>query len=175
MTAMTQERQAPGRIRRPAAGIDIDPRLLVAWRNGRALSRQEMSDRIRNLGWKDDRDAPLVFSRDAIAKIENGYRRPRPLTLRAICAVLECSPPDLMPGGSAAPMTTEAAERAQRLDHNEGMREFARANGFTYRNPDTGRVYYSKTLRECYAAHLAQQDQEQDPEQDPGHGELLAG
>jgi transcriptional regulator with XRE-family HTH domain len=243
MTTMTEVRPArPARtaIRRPASGIAIDPAKLTWWRDRRALSRQDLSDRIALLyldghpdalpfthraasltredddglvvvrywdpefrgeqerSFRDDTEAHLfkltadaalpshrpVFSvpgpadrvcehegcgapvaggltRDAIAKIENGERRPKARTLRALCAALSTPhetvlPEHLQPGGPPLALSPAAQDRQARKDYNTGMRDFADALGRPdlYRNSNN-RVYYSKELREMYEAYLA--------------------
>jgi len=60
MTTMTEERPArPARtdIRRPASGIAIDPAKLTWWRDRRALSRQDLSDKITLLYLNGHEDA----------------------------------------------------------------------------------------------------------------------
>lgn len=89
MAGMNSARERKTTIRRPAAGIAIDPAKLIALRERHALSRQDLADLVL-IGGKP-------MSRDAIAKIENGARRPKPATLRAICDALKCTPADLLP------------------------------------------------------------------------------
>src|SRR6516165_5690271 len=77
MTTATEEpaRAAdPARagIRRPASGIAIDPARLIWWRDFRAMSRQDVSDRLAEMWLAGHRDA-LPFS----------HRRARVLTGRA--------------------------------------------------------------------------------------------
>lgn len=184
MTTMTEER-APARpaqrtIRRPASGIPIDPARLTAWRERRAMSRQDLADAIAALGWADDNGRRLTYTRDAIAKSENGHRRPKPRTLKALCAALSadgdpCEPRDLMPGGLPVQLPPAARKRRLRLDYNADMRLFAETSGFAFRNPVTGRVYYSRGLREAYAQHvldLAVAGSGEDGPQDDGTADL---
>lgn len=190
MTAMTEERtdrqDRPARtaIRRPASGIAIDPDRLTWYRERLGWSRQDLSDKITELGLlpvrhlkaPDDGHRAQAgpdrgtcttcgdkisdgLSRDAIAKIENRTRKPKPRTVRALCEALSLpddpvTPLDLMPGGPALTPHAEADARRDRLDHNRELREFAKANDFPYKNPDTGRVYYSVALRQAYAQHV---------------------
>lgn len=161
MTATEEQTDRPGRpaIRRPASGISIDPGRLTWFREARGWSRQELADAITRLGWKDDKGEPLTVSRDALNKIENATRKPKAQSLRAICAALSeadapVRPRDLMPGGPVLAPHSEADSRRARLDYNRELREFAKAHGIEYKNPETGRVYYCKALREMYAQHV---------------------
>lgn len=97
------------------------------------------------------------FSRDSVNKIERGERRPKARTLRAFCQILGCTPGDLMPGGRRLP---EGRTRARRelQDYNAGMRAFADKHGISYRHPETGRIRYSRELREAWASYLAGQE-----------------
>ena len=102
------------------------------------------------------------LTRDAIAKIENGERRPKAITLRALCAALSTEhetvlPEHLQPGGPPLALSPAARDRQARKDYNEGMRDFADAIGREelYRNANN-RVYYSKELREMYERFLAE-------------------
>ncbi len=91
-------------IRRPASGVDIDTRKLIAMRSLRALTRLELQNLTRKL---DPEGKGL--SRDAIAKIENGQRRPKTETFRKLCKALNCEAAELLPGGNGAvpvPLTT---------------------------------------------------------------------
>lgn len=87
-TAGTRERKTS--IRRPASGVAIDPERLRRMRERRALNRQQLAEMVIMPNGKP-------MSRDAIAKIENGARRPKPATLRALCDALGCEPDDLLP------------------------------------------------------------------------------
>jgi transcriptional regulator with XRE-family HTH domain len=203
MTSMTEARPARlarTAIRRPASGIVIDPAKLTWWRDRRAMSRQDLSDRITVL-WLDghpdalpfthagvpaDRHAALPprpvpgsiadprtctqcgerisggLTRDAIAKIENGERRPKARTLRALCAALSTKhetvlPEHLQPGGPPLALSPAAQDRQARKDYNEGMRDFADALGRPelYKNANN-RIYYSRDLRDMYERFLAE-------------------
>jgi transcriptional regulator with XRE-family HTH domain len=153
---MKQERQeqhqlpAPAAIRRPASGISIDPGRLMWWRESLGWSRQELSDEITALDLKDKDGAPLTVTRDAISKIENGERQPKSRTLRALCAGLRCTPRDLMPDSTQLTPHMSAEARRNRLAHNRELRLFARQHGIRYKNPVSGRVYYSVPLREAF-------------------------
>jgi DNA-binding Xre family transcriptional regulator len=80
-------------------------------RENRGLERDELSDRITEVAIerdiRDNRGDHVKYSRDAVAKLENGERRPKMFTFEAICAALECDPADLQvdfPGASRPPM-----------------------------------------------------------------------
>lgn len=180
MPAMTQERQEqafPGTSKRPASGIAIDPARLAWYRDNRGWSRQDLSRAVTALGLTAEDGAPLTVSRDAIAKIESGEHKPKGRTLRALCEALSRErvpqfengvytgdvwelaervwPRDLMPGGPLLPLHEETEARNARLAHNQDLREFAVAWGIRYRNPVSGRVYYSRPLRDAYALSVA--------------------
>jgi transcriptional regulator with XRE-family HTH domain len=162
MPAMTQERQdqaAPAAVRRPASGVAIDPSRLAWYRESDDMghptwSRQDLSDAVARLRLTEDGE-PLTVTRDAIAKIENGERRPKARTVRALCAALGISVRDLMTGGDQLVPHDDAEERRLRLAHNKDLRSFARAHGIQYRNPVSGRVYYSVPLETAFAASVA--------------------
>jgi transcriptional regulator with XRE-family HTH domain len=66
----------------------------------RYLRIQQLEQLKGSLGPSEIPGAPRqdeLFSRDAIAKIENGTRRPKASTLRALCQALNCEPRDLLP------------------------------------------------------------------------------
>jgi transcriptional regulator with XRE-family HTH domain len=176
-----QEERQPARVpvRRPASGIVIDPKRLIAWRSRRALSRAELAARISALGWADEETGkPVRYTRDAIAKAENGYRQPKPRTVRALCAALSteddpCQPLDLQPDGPEVELPPAARRRLARLDYNTAMREFALAHGFRYKDPDSGRVYYPRRLREAYAQHVLDLAIRDSDGQDPPDGEIV--
>ena len=158
MPVMTQERQdppAPATIRRPMSGIAIDPGRLTWYRENRPWSRQDLSDAVARLDLEDENGGELTVTRDAIAKIENGERKPKARTVRALCAALGISVSDLLPGGDPLVPHAGAEERKLRLAHNKDLRAFARAHGIQYRNPVSGRVYYSVPLEVAFAASVA--------------------
>lgn len=151
MTTTTEERT---KITRPGAGFAVDPGRVMAMRFRRLLKRPQMSARIAALGLTDEDGRPVRLGRDAIGKIETGQRKPSLDALRAICAVLDCTPDDLTPGGPVITLPKAARERQARLAHNGELREFAIERGLRYKNPNTGRVYYGKKLREAYARYV---------------------
>lgn len=167
MPVMTEERQGQATrasVRRPASGVTIDPARLAWYRESDDMghpvwSRQDLSRAVARLALEDE-DGPLTVTRDAIAKIENGERKPKARTVRALCAALGVGVRDLMPGGEELAPHAGAAERKLRLAHNRELRAFARAHGIRYRNPSSGRVYYSVPLREAWAAAVGGADDE---------------
>jgi transcriptional regulator with XRE-family HTH domain len=140
------------------SGIAIDPGRLTWHResddNHPIWSRQDLSDAVARLGLTDENGDPLTVTRDAIAKIENGERKPKARTVRALCEALAVGVRDLMPGGDPLVPHAGAEERKLRLAHNRDLRAFARAHGIQYRNPVSGRVYYSVPLEEAFAASV---------------------
>lgn len=154
MSVMTEEK--PGQaIRRPASGISIDPYRLTWYREDKPWSRQDLSDAVARLELLDEAGEPLTVTRDAIAKIENGERKPKARTIRALCQALGVTVRDLMPGGVPLAPHDDAEERRLRLAHNRDLRDFARAHGIRYRNPVSGRVYYSVPLKDAFDASVA--------------------
>jgi len=141
------------RITRPGSGVAIDPRRLMAMRHIKDLKRNQLAARIRELDLRDDKDRPILIGVDHLGKLETGQRKPSQDAFRALCAALECSPLELMPGGPALTMPKAARDQKARLDYNDELRRFAIPRGLRYKNPRTGRVYYGKRLREAYA-HL---------------------
>lgn len=113
VSAMTEERpdQAPVRKSRPGSGVLIDPAKLTWMRNNRKLTRKQLSDKIREVsleqGITDDHEVPVTYSQDAVAKLENGERKPKMYTFEALCAALDCEPADLQedfPGSARLPL-----------------------------------------------------------------------
>lgn len=82
-------RTARTTIKRPGAGVDIDRGRLVRMREVRLLSRAQLAARMSVNGFS--------ITPDAIAKIENGYRRPKTVTLGKLCEALDCTPEELLP------------------------------------------------------------------------------
>lgn len=158
MSVMTEERRDQAAVRRPASGITIDPGRLIWHREDRIWSRQDLSDAVTRLGLLDENGGPLTVTRDAIAKIENGERKPKARTVRALCAALGITVRDLMPDGEPLAPHASSEERQLRLGHNKDLRAFARAHGIQYRNPVSGRVYYSVPLRDAFSASVSGAD-----------------
>ena len=146
----------PADARRPSAGISIDPARLTWWRWSRGWSRQDLSDAIAALHLiNEDSGQHVTITRDAIAKNENGERKPLPVNVRAYCAALStpenpCLPHDLLPGGPPLTPHEDLLTRRSRLDHNRELRAFAIRHGIRYKNDGSGRIYYSKLLRAAY-------------------------
>lgn len=89
-------------IKRPGAGIDIDRDRLIRMRQDRLLSRAQLAEKMSGNGYS--------ITPDAIAKIENGWRRPKTATLARMCKALDCEPSDLLPPGEAKPPRGTAQE-----------------------------------------------------------------
>ena len=105
MTSRSANRNAG---RRPGAGVDIDSGRLIRMRQVKLQSRSDLALKMSNgpcgtcgrpysHAPECPRASEFTITPDAIAKIENGYRRPKPITLGKLCAVLECQPEDLLP------------------------------------------------------------------------------
>lgn len=73
--------------KRPAEGLVAESSSIAALRETKGWSQRELAGEVGR----------QLFSRDAIAKIENGTRRPKASTLRALCQALNCEPRDLLP------------------------------------------------------------------------------
>lgn len=84
-------RPARTAIKRPGAGVTIDRDRLVRMREVKLLSRAQLAAKMST-----DPDE-FKITPDAIAKIENGYRRPKTSTLSRLCEALGCEPEDLLP------------------------------------------------------------------------------
>jgi hypothetical protein len=143
------------RITRPGSGVAVEPRRVMAMRMDRLLTRKQVSDRIAALGMTDEHGEPVTVGRDHLGKIETGWRKPSLDAMRALCTVLECRADELTPGGPAITMPASAKARQSRLAHNRELRAFAIKHHLRYKNPHTGRVYYSLRLRRAYAAQVA--------------------
>jgi transcriptional regulator with XRE-family HTH domain len=96
------------------------------------------------------------LTRDAIAKIENGERKPRAETMRALCAALTTygqpvRPADLLRGTPRQPRSDQALDRDARLRRNTELRAFALSIG----RPELawtrgGRIRYKRELLDLY-------------------------
>lgn len=76
-------------IKRPGAGVTIDRARLVRMRQEKAMSRAQLAAAMSH--------GEYTITPDAIAKIENGSRRPKTTTLARFCSALGCQPEDLLP------------------------------------------------------------------------------
>lgn len=101
-------RAARTAIKRPGAGVEIDRERLVRLRQARLLSRAKLAEVMSNgpcaLCGEAYRHEPecqnagaYTITPDAIAKIENGRRRPKTDTLARLTVALGCTPEDLLP------------------------------------------------------------------------------
>lgn len=102
--------QAPAKRLRPGSGVPVDPGKLTWMRNNRGMTRDQLSDRITDVAREqnimDNHGDPVTYSRDAVAKLENGERKPKMYTFLAICAALGCDPAELQedfPGTPRSP------------------------------------------------------------------------
>jgi transcriptional regulator with XRE-family HTH domain len=181
----------PAVIPRPASGIRLEPGRLNEWMAIRALSRHKLSNRIaemrllplkhavrpadRHAAEPDDDDWHRCtacggalrsgLSADGIAKIANGFRRPKAETLQALAAALYCRHEQLLPGSTPPDPDTEARRRV--ISYNEGMREFADALGrpelYLRPTPDGGtRIRPTAELRRLYAEWLSSPEHQQE-------------
>ncbi len=89
-------RPARTAIKRPGAGVTIDRERLIRLREVRLLSRAQLAVRMSD-GDEVPEELRWTITPDAIAKIENGYRRPKTSTLGRLCEALSCEPEDLLP------------------------------------------------------------------------------
>jgi DNA-binding Xre family transcriptional regulator len=78
-------------IKRPGSGVTIDSKRLIRMREIKMLSRAQLAARM------SEGDGDWKITPDAIAKIENGHRRPKTSTLSRLCTALGCEPEDLFP------------------------------------------------------------------------------
>lgn len=90
-------RQARTAIKRPGAGVAIDRERLIRMRATRLMSRAQLAERM------SQGEDGFTITPDAIAKIENGYRRPKTVTLGKLCEALSCDPSELLPEGATLP------------------------------------------------------------------------
>lgn len=84
--------------KRPGAGVTVDRARLVRLRQEAMLSRADLARKM-----SDGPDGEFTITPDAIAKIENGFRRPKPATLARLCMALGVGSDQLLP--SSAPDT----------------------------------------------------------------------
>jgi transcriptional regulator with XRE-family HTH domain len=92
---MTSGRAGRTAIKRPGAGIDIDRVQLIRMRQVKLMSRAQLAEAMSN--------GDFSITPDAIAKIENGYRRPKTATLARMCMALGCDAVALLPSDSPVP------------------------------------------------------------------------
>lgn len=106
--------------------------------------------------------APVTggVTRDAIAKIENGDRKPKPATLRALTAALSeygepVSAAGMLPGAPRRRRSRRARARDARLRRNQALREFAIAiNRPELAWNNSGRARYLTELERLYDDYL---------------------
>jgi len=100
MTSTSRAARATA-IKRPGAGVDIDRARLIRLRQDRLLSRAQLAEAMSDPEPRGDDGYSITP--DAIAKIENGWRRPKVITLARMCKALGCDPEDLLPPGEHLP------------------------------------------------------------------------
>jgi transcriptional regulator with XRE-family HTH domain len=92
--------------------VTIDRKRLVRLRQSRLLSRAQLAAKMTEAGYS--------ITPDAIAKIENGYRRPKTATLKMLCEALGCTPEDLLPAEEPAqddpPARYDPGQKNQAID-----------------------------------------------------------
>jgi transcriptional regulator with XRE-family HTH domain len=111
-------RPARTAIKRPGAGVTIDTGRLVRLRETRLLSRAQLAKKM------SEGDDEFSITPDAIAKIENGARRPKTSTLSRLCDALGCSPEELFPDlPAAAPARTSCRYCGALYGHESGCRD----------------------------------------------------
>src|SRR5438046_4668162 len=106
MTSVKPPRGVP--IQRQGAGIPVDRARLVRMGTERLLSRADLAlkmshgpcpscGRPYSHSPRCQRRGEFTVTPDAIAKIENGQRRPKTVTLARMCEAVGCQPADLLP------------------------------------------------------------------------------
>jgi transcriptional regulator with XRE-family HTH domain len=95
MTSTSDGREGRTAIKRPGSGIAIDRDALVRLRQYRLLTRAQLARAMTGDGYK--------ITPDAIAKIENGWRKPKITTLARLCQALDCTPVELLPPEASVP------------------------------------------------------------------------
>lgn len=92
----------------------IDRKRLIRMREIRLLSRAQLAAKM------SDPDNGYTITPDAIAKIENGYRRPKTSTLSRLCDALNCEPEDLLPLPAADPAKVPCEHCGALFGHEPG-------------------------------------------------------
>ena len=108
-------------LKRPGAGVTIDNKRLLRMREVKLLSRAQLAALMSD----DDPDADGAFTitPDAIAKIENGKRRPKTVTLGRLCEALGCDPEDLLPVLPSTPARVPCEHCGALFGHEPGCRD----------------------------------------------------
>lgn len=147
---MTAVEERP-RIERPGSSVVINPQNLMNLRLQRNFKPGELASAIAGLGLVNDRGRPVTPQQDFLRKLETGARKPSLDTLRAICAVLECEPRDLMPGAPEIEMPEAAKVTRARLAHNQDLIAFAKRYKLRYKGR---RTYYGTRLEAAFQAYV---------------------
>lgn len=106
----------PAVVKRPGAGVAIDTARLLRIRQEALLSRAGLALKMSHgpcplcgnlYTHRQDcqNSGEYTITPDAIAKIENGYRKPKTSTLSRLCSALGCEPDDLLPVPDGKPGT----------------------------------------------------------------------
>lgn len=82
--------------KRPGAGVTIDQIRLKRLREEAMMSRADLARKMSD-GPETDPEIAFTITPDAIAKIENGWRRPKPITFERLCSALGISSVELLP------------------------------------------------------------------------------
>jgi transcriptional regulator with XRE-family HTH domain len=101
-------------VKRPGAGVTVDRERLIRMREIRLMSRAQLAAKMSGgpcqlcgMPYSHKSDCPnagdFTITPDAIAKIENGYRRPKTITLGRLCEALGCDPEDILPAVQPTP------------------------------------------------------------------------
>jgi transcriptional regulator with XRE-family HTH domain len=110
-------RPARTAIKRPGAGVAIDRERLIRMRTEKLLSRAQLAAKMSTVDG-------YSITPDAIAKIENGYRRPKTSTLSRLCEALGCEPEELLPLAQAPPAGRTPCEYCgAQFGHESGCRD----------------------------------------------------
>jgi DNA-binding Xre family transcriptional regulator len=103
-------------VRRPGAGVAIDIGKLLRMRQTKLLSRSQLATKMST-----DPDT-FTITADAIAKIENGHRKPKTSTFGRLCAALHCEPEDLLPDPDRPPRPQPCSDCGGVFGHESGCR-----------------------------------------------------
>lgn len=103
-------------VRRPGAGVAVDRDKLLRMREMKLLSRAQLAAKMSS------GSDGYTITADAIAKIENGHRRPKTITFGQLCAALDCKPEELLPDRNQAARPTPCSDCGGIYAHDAGCR-----------------------------------------------------